>query len=124
MTRLVHPAMLDRLERDFFPQRCRIEQASETLDEYGQPLAEDDESQWTAVLGMETIPCRMAPATGGKRRTAQMTVTDATHVIVLAGNFAIMSKMRAVVDDQAYGILLPSHDAEGVTTKLMVKLVE
>jgi len=124
-SRLVHPNMLRRLQRDFFPQTCCIQQASESLDEFGQALADDDESKWTPVTGLEVIPCRVAPATGGRRRTPEMTVTNATHLIALAGHYpTITTKMRAVVDDQAYTILLPFHDAEGAMTRLTVQLVD
>ena len=124
-SRLVHPDMLRRLERDFFPQTCTIQQAASDLDEYGQVEAEDDETKWSVVTGLESLACRIAPATGGTRRTAQLTVTDATHVIVLAGHYpAITTKMRAVVDDQPYTILLPSLDAEEILTRLEVSLVE
>jgi hypothetical protein len=124
-SRLVHPDMLRRLERDFFPQTCTIQQASDDADEFGQELADDDETKWSNVTGLEALPCRVAPATGGRRRTAEMTVTNATHVILLAGSYpTITTKMRAVVDDQAYTILLPGHDAEGAMTRLTVQLVE
>jgi hypothetical protein len=123
-SRLVHPEMLRRLERDFFPQTCTIQQAASTLDEYGQELADDDESKWAVVTGLEALACRVAPATGGTHRTAKLTVTDCTHVIVLAGKYPVITtQMRAVVDDQAYMIRLPSLDAEGITTRLEVNLV-
>jgi head-tail adaptor len=122
-SRLVHPRMLERLERDFFPQDCRIEQPSGETDEYGQASADDDESLWTAVPGMEIIPCRVAPASGGKRRTTQTTAMNETHIIILAGRYEVTAKMRAVVDGQAYDVLLPGHDAEGAMTRLSVQAV-
>ena len=67
-SRLVHPDMLRRLERDFFPQTCTIQQAASDLDEYGQVEAEDDETKWSVVTGLESLACRIAPATGAVDR--------------------------------------------------------
>jgi len=113
--------MLTNLQRDFFAQRCTIQAPSEELDALNQPNPED---AWTDVAGMRAIPCHLAPATGGKRKTADMTVLIASHVILLAGVYAITTKMRAVVDGTAYDVLLAGYDSTGCMTRLSVRIVE
>lgn len=118
--------MLATLQTDFFPQACTIQAAEDGQDAYGQPLSDDGVTGgWEDVDGLEDLPCRLAPATGGKRRTAEAAYLNATHVIQIAGQYpAITTKMRAVVDSQAYAVLLVSHDAEGAMTRLTVQIVE
>jgi hypothetical protein len=123
MTDLIHAYMIKSLERHFFTQSCEIQTPSSEVDDYGQPKAEDDDTEWTTVAKMKSIPCRVAPASGGLRRNTRTTATNETHVIVLAGQYQVSTKMRAVVNGIRYRVLAPSYDAEGVMTRLSVELV-
>jgi len=118
MSRFIHPTLTSVLA-DFFPQGCTIQQASISQDAAGAEIR-----AYADVIGLVDVACRVAPAQGGERNTAEMTYLDATHRIVLAGSYPqITEAMRAVVDGQAYDILLSALDAEGAITRLSVKLV-
>ena len=118
-SRLIHPRLLETIQRDFFPQTCRIEQASKSRNTAGEEV-----DTWVAVPGWESIPCRKSAAGGGEQRTNNQVYLDATDRILLAGQFnGLNEKMRAVVDGQAYDILLPEPDSEGLTTRLLVRFV-
>ncbi len=118
-SRLIHPRLLQTLDRDFFPQDCAIQAPGITRDTAGGEIR-----SYSTVAGMESIPCRVAPAGGGERRSAQQVFLDSTHTILLAGQFrSLTTAMRAVVNGQAYDILLPEPDSEGATTRLTCRIV-
>lgn len=119
-SRLVHPQLMQTLQRDFFKQSCRIEQAAKSQNTTGQ-----ETKTWSAVPGWESIPCRKTPAGGGERRTQQGVYLDATHTIVLATALnGLTTAMRAVVDGKAYDILLVEPDSEGITMRLTCRIVQ
>lgn len=118
MSRLIHPRMMDSLTRDFFPHVCRIDAKTVTQDASGH-----ETPTWQAVSGWEEIACRKAPLSGNEQRTGNQTYLEATEKIILVGQYAGMNEtMRAVVDGQAYDILVVEPDSEGVNTRLMVRL--
>jgi len=111
--------MMEYLERDFFAQRCALKKPTKTQDTTGA------ETVTHAVKpGYEAIPCRVGPSAGGERRTNQQVYLDATHRIVLSGQFAdVTEEWVAEVDSQEYQILLVAKDAEGVMTRLECRIV-
>ncbi len=119
MSRLIHPRLLHTLQRDFFPQSCTIETVVKTQSTTGQ-----EKNAWEAVSGWNAIPCRKAAAGGGERRMNNQVYLDATHTILLSGIFTgLTEEMHAVVDGEAYDILVVEPDSEGITTRLMVRFV-
>jgi len=117
-SRLVHPRMMERLERDFFAQSCTIEEATTTRNVLGEVSLSGWETKYTAV------PCHLAAAGGGERRTNQQVYLEATHTIALAGQYTDLNEqMRAVVDEQAYEILLAETDSEGAMTRLTCRII-
>lgn len=118
-SRLIHPRMMQTLERDFFLQRCTVQAGATSQGTTGQ-----EKLTWATVSGCEAIPCRRASAGGGERRAANQIYLDATHTILLSGIYKnVNEKMRAVVDGQAYDILLVEFDGEEVMTRLTVRIV-
>lgn len=117
-SRLVDARMLPMLARDFFPSQCMILEATESQDEMGGVV-----QAWTPVSGMEAIPCRMISTSGDEQQTDNQTYLDATYRIVLAGRYAIMELMRAVVGLVEYEIVVIEPDSEGIMTRLLVRLV-
>lgn len=118
-SRLIHPRMMQVLEHDFFSNRCAIEEGTKSQSTTGQ-----EKLTWATVIGCEAIPCRRASAGGGERRAANQIYLDATHTILLSGIYKnVNEKMRAVVDEQAYDILLVEFDGEEVMTRLTVRIV-
>jgi hypothetical protein len=115
---LIDPRMINRLVR-FFTMRCTIEAPGTTKNSVGEVS-----KTFSAVPGWTAIACRLAPATGGERRTNVQTYVDATHVIALAGIFnGIGEEMQAVVDGVHYEILLVEVAAEAIITQLQVRVI-
>ncbi len=116
---LIHPRMMKALEKDFFSQSCAIQEAAKTQSTTGQ-----EKKSWANVANWGAIPCRKAAAGGGERRSSNQVYLDATHTIVLSGVFeGLTEQHRAVVDSQAYDILVVEPDSEGISTRLTVRLV-
>lgn len=116
---LIHPRMTASLTQNFFPQLCTIEESTETQSTSGQPVP-----VWTAVPGLTGLACRVGEVSGGERRSNNQIYLDATNVILLAGDHAgITETNRAVVDGQAYDILLPRRSADKAVTRLIVRFV-
>lgn len=121
MTRsVIHPKLLARLQEHFFTDRCAIEEATDSQNDFGEV-----EKEWAVVQGHEAIPCTIAPVDSPEERNdAQMTVTDATHTIMLAGHFPdVATAQRAVVGETAYDIRSVDVDSKATMTRLMVRLV-
>lgn len=118
MSRLVHPRMMERLERDFFTQSCAIQVAALTANSVGEEV-----EGWATVSGWEAIACRLMAVGGGERRTSSQKYLDSTHVIELSGDYAVIETQRAVVEEQAYEILLVEKSAEQALTRLVARLV-
>ncbi len=115
-SRLIHPRLMATLEQDFFATYCTIEQAVESQDSMGGVVP-----TWGTLFAY--LPCRIAPAGGGERRQTNQIVLESTHTIVISGTYAITSKMRAVVEDVIYDILLVERDSEWTMTRLNVRIV-
>lgn len=120
MSRLVHPRMITALQQDFFLQSCALQEPATSQDTAGA-----ETSAYTTRAGYESIPCRVGMATGGERRTnLQAVYLDATHKIVLKGQFHdVTETWKALVDGQAYDILLATADPEGAMTSLLCRIV-
>lgn len=117
---LVHPAMLERLRANHLPDLCTIQQATATPDSYGQPTV-----TWAAVLGLSDLGCRLAPwSPEQERRLPEMVQTETTHVLLLAGHYAmITTAMRAVVSGTAYDITAVRHDGNEASTWLGLEVI-
>lgn len=118
VSRLIHPQMMTRLQRDFLPQRCELSEPESAQDTAGQMVNDPDPRY-------RDIPCRVGPARGGKRFTSQQIYANVTHTIVISGQFQELNDTwTARVDGQVYEILLVTPDAEGILTELLVRIVE
>jgi len=119
MSRLFHPRLMDALRGDFFPGVCNIQQATISRNGAGEEI-----KSWSTFPGHGSLECRVAPAQGGEQRTGEQIYLDATHQILLAGSYPLITEvMQAVVAGQVYDILLAAHDVDGVATKLIVRMV-
>ncbi len=120
MTRLMHPKLMDTLQRDFFVQTCALKKPTKSQNTTGQETV-----IYTVRPGYEAIPCRVGQASGGERRTTEMNYLEATHTIVLSGQFQdLTTEWQASVDSKDYDILLLTADPDGVMTKLLVRIVQ
>jgi hypothetical protein len=118
-SRLIHPRMMQALERDFFPQLCTIELGTDAQDTVGQV-----KPTWAAVPGLTALKCRVGEISGGERRSNNQTYLDATHTILISGTYpAITEKHRAVIDGRTYDILLMQISPEETTTRLVSRFV-
>ena len=116
---LIHPQMMERVQPNFYPSRCTIQQATETQDSYGQPMPD-----WGDLAGMIDLPCRIAPRSTQERRTPAQVYVTATHQVSLAGYYPnIVEAMQSVVDGVAYNIEGVEHDGNHKTTRLFVSRV-
>ena len=107
------------LTRDFFPQLCSIQQATYAPNSSGERVA-----TWADVDGLSEIACKVGNTAGGERRTSNELYLDATNVIILAGYFDNITEiMRAVVDEQAYDILLVNSNSEKAVMRLVTRIV-
>lgn len=114
---LVHPSMLLALGSDFFPVSVTIEAATETQAANGQVTL-----TWSAAL--TGLAGRLGPANAAQeRRLPSLVVTNVSHVLALAGNYAIATAQRAVVDGVAFNILAVQHDGNSATTWLGLEVV-
>lgn len=122
---LIHPRMLEKLEMSFFPQRCALKEPSTSQDSVGQEI-----STHNVHVGYESIPCRVGVAGGGQRRGNQQTYLEATHRIVLAGQYPDLpeawregEEWIAEVDGVEYKILMVGNSAEAATTRLETRII-
>lgn len=117
---LVDPRLLDRLTPSFYPSRATVEASTETRSGSGAVV-----NGWGAVTGLGGIPASVSPmifTRAGERHTSQMTTSETTHRIALAGSFPqITAAMRLRVTGPnagLYDIIRPDRDSQGVTTVL------
>jgi hypothetical protein len=117
--------MLEKLEKNFYPQRCALKQPVKTQNSTGQEI-----STYSVHVGYESIPCRVGVAGGGQRRGNQMTYLEATHRIVLSGQYPDLpdawldgEEWIAEVDGVEYKILMVGKSAEEVTTRLETRII-
>jgi hypothetical protein len=125
MTNLIHPRLLEKLEKDFFPQRCALKEPAKTQDSAGQEI-----TTHSVHVGYESIPCRVGAAGGGQRRGNQQIYLEATHRIVLSGDYQELpdgwlegEEWIAEVDGVEYKILMVGRSAEKTTTRLETRIV-
>lgn len=116
-SRLIHPRMTAVLTRDFFDQLCTLKRPLKTQDGVGEEIIEQ-----SIHPGYEAIPCRVGPAGGGERRGNNYTLLDATHRIVLVGQYQVTEEWVAEVNGQEYEILLVAVDAEQAMTRLDTRI--
>lgn len=103
----------------YYPDVCAIQEATESVDSFGEAV-----KTWGDVEGLEEVACRVSPSGGTERKSPQAIWSVATHVIELQGGYEeITAKMRAVVDGQAYDILLVQVDGGGESTRLVCEVV-
>lgn len=115
---IIHPGMLAALP-NHYPATCTIQGATTTQSGTGA-LAQ----AWANVLGLVALPCRLAPAQSAEVRQATGTFAEYTHTIALAGHYsAIVETQRAVVAGTSYDITGVEHDGNGMSTRLLVRLV-
>lgn len=121
-SRLIHPKMTKILERDFFMQRCALKKPVKSQSTTGK-----EKVSYSVQPGYESLPCRVAPATGGERRGSNFTHLDTTHAIAVPGTYDdVTEEWVAEVDGVTYQLLKPgkaSRDAEGVMTHLEARFV-
>lgn len=122
---LIHPRMLDKLEKSFFPQRCALKEPVKTQDTTGAEIVAH-----TVHTGYESIPCRVGLSGGGQRRGNQQVYMEATHRIALAGQYDDLpeawlegEEWVAEVDGHEYKILMVAKSTEEATTRLEVRVV-
>lgn len=111
--------MLEVLGRDFLSQRGVIQQATKTQSTTGQ-----EKQEWADVPGWTNIPCRKSGMGGGERRSQAQKYLDATDVALLSGVFnGLNEEMRFVLNGEAFDILRVEPDSEGITTRLILRIV-
>jgi hypothetical protein len=119
MSRLIHPRLMQTLERDFFAQQCTIREPVKSRNAIG-----GETRDYQDLPGHNGLACHVDPAQGGERRTEQQVYLEATHVIMLNAPYpGISEEMQAVVEGVAYDILLATLDSQRVLTELVVRLV-
>jgi len=111
--------MMEALKRDFFTQSCALKAPVKAQDTSGQ------ESVTYPTAKYPSVPCRVGNITGGERRTTAVKYLDATHSIVLSGQFHdLNTQWQASVNGVDYDILLVTPDAEGILTNLLARVVQ
>jgi len=116
--------MLSSLESTFYASTCTIQEATETRDDYGQPIP-----VWANVAGLVNLPCSFAPISPGSPVAAEVkrsdgTIVIATHHIALSGLYtSILPTMRAVVLAVNYDILAVEFDSHRAMTRLRCEIV-
>lgn len=120
ISRIVHPRMMEALTRDFFTQICTLKEPNKSQNSVGEEIV-----TYTTRSGYEAIACRVGQAGGSERRTALMTFLNATHIIVLAGQYPdVTEEWQPEVDGQTYDILRVDPDQQGAMTSLFVRTIQ
>jgi head-tail adaptor len=115
---IVSPLLADRLVT-FYPSQMTIQSRTDTRDSYGQPIP-----AWANVVGLVSLPCRIAAVNADERPGPDKTIVTVTHHTSIAGYYpTITVAMRAVDGGVFYDIVAVEFDSELVTTRLRVKLV-
>lgn len=117
---MIHPRLFELLG-NHYPGRCTIQTSTEIEDAAGQPIP-----AWSDLAGHIDLQCRVAPSGGSERKATNQVYSVSTHVVELAGWYPqISSKMRVVADDGlVLDILLPEHDGNHATTRLVCQVVK
>lgn len=108
---------------EFFASVCVIQEPPDAKDTYGQIVTSVDDD-WTAVAGMESIPCLLGPLSTNERQRLTGPVATATHRIALRGVYStITPKMRAEVGGEHWNVLGVVSDSQNTYTRLLVEQV-
>lgn len=121
---IVHPRLLDRLTPMMYPSRATLERSTLTRTASGAVV-----NAWDGTPGLVGIPCSVSPmifTRAGERQTSQMTSSETTHRIALAGSYPqITAAMRLRISGPnagIYDVIRPDRDSQGVTTVLEAKI--
>lgn len=122
---LIHPRLLDRITPTFYPSRATVEGSLPTRTPSGATV-----SAWGSVAGLADIPAAVSPmifTRAGERQTSELTTSETTHRIALAGSFPqITAAMRLRVTGPnagVYDVIRPDRDSHGVTTVLEAQIL-
>lgn len=118
---IVHPEMLGRLQANFYPSVCAIQNATETAGSFGQL-----QLTWSDLAGHGAIPCRVAPEVNARGEVRDQTQTIAVHrwrIVLNAYYPSIIEKMRAVVNSVVYDIDRVEHDGNEKMTRMVCRIV-
>jgi hypothetical protein len=120
---IIHPAMLAKVQPNFYPASCTIQQATTVADSYGQPIP-----TWANLADHVDLSCRLSPgspSSGDELRTQIQIYTVHMWIIALNGHYPdILETMRAVIDGTVYEIEQVQHDGNEKTTRLRVRTLE
>lgn len=117
---IVHPSMLARIQPNFYPSLCTIQEANEEQDSVGQLIPDP-----INLTGHVDIPCRISPRSRREVRSEEQVYVNATHHVALGGYYPnIDETMLAVIDSVSYDIEGVEVDGNQKTTRLFVRLVE
>lgn len=117
-TKIISPRMFSYLKA-FYPYNCDIQYCVETQDSTGYPV-----KTWMKLSGHGLLPCRLSPSGGSEAKTPTQVYSTATHVIELTNPYpSITTKMRAVIESQAYDILAVERDGQTGSSRLVVEVV-
>ena len=115
---MISTLLFDALDR-FYPDTVNIQAAIVTQDGYGGTV-----ETWADISGLTSLPCAIAPATGGEQKRATMTIVVGSHVISIAGYYnTIAEHDRAVISGVNYDILLVRLDSHSKMTSIAVQIV-
>lgn len=116
-SRLIHPRLMQALQRDFFPQMCTLNEPVKGANPLGE-VTRTFTPKYTAA-------CRVGMAGGTEQRTPQQTYLEETFVILVQGQFHDLTEEWSVsVDGTDYNIILPvTANPEGVLTRLTVRII-
>lgn len=117
---IVHPHMMERIQPNFYPSLCTIQQPNSERDSVGQLIPSPID-----VDGLINLPCRIAPRSTREVRSENMVYVEATHHIALGGYYPDIGETNlAVVDGIAYDIEGVEWDGNHQTTRLYVRLID
>jgi hypothetical protein len=120
---IIHPEMLSRVQPNFYPSSCTLQQATESADSYGQLIP-----TWANFSGHVGISCRLSPGTptsGDELRTQVQIYTVHSWIIAFNDYYPdIIETMRAVIDGTSYEIEQVQHDGNNKTTRLRVRTLD
>ena len=117
---LIHPQMLERVRRNFYPSLCTIKSGTQTPDAWGQV-----QPAWSDMAGLIDLPCRIVARSTQERNTPAQVYVAATHHVALTGYYpSIREAMQAVVDGIPYNIEGVEWDGNRQMTRLFVRLVK
>jgi head-tail adaptor len=107
----------------FFDTTCTIQKNTPTADAVGQMV-----DAWTDLAAHVGLTCRVAPVTAtasqGRIPQPEMTVTTATHIFVLPGEYpSVTTEMRVAWGGSYYHVRAIVRDSEQLLTEVYAELV-